>query len=63
MVGGGAGSGKSEVIRVLAQWCQLILQQSGDDPNCPHVLLGAPTGTAAANIRGLTAHKLFDLKN
>ena len=51
MVGGGAGSGKSEVIRVLAQWCQLILQKSGDDPDCPYVVLAAPTGTAAANIR------------
>ena len=62
MVGGGAGSGKSEVIKVLAQWCQLLLQQSGDNPDHPHVILAAPTGTAAANIRGQTAHTAFGLK-
>ena len=37
----------------------MILQQSGDDPEFPYVLIAAPTGTAAANIRGQTLHTTF----
>ena len=32
---GGAGSGKSTVINVLAKWVQYILQRPGDDPDFP----------------------------
>ena len=60
IVHGGAGSGKSTVINVLKQWCHLILQQPGDDPDCPYVIVAAPTGTAAANIRGQTMHSAFN---
>ena len=59
IVHGGAGSGKTTVINILKQWCHLILQQSGDNPECPYVLVAAPTGTAAANIRGQTMHSAF----
>ena len=52
MVHGGAGSGKSTVINVMKQWFHRILQSSGDNPDCPYILVTAPTGTAAANIRG-----------
>ena len=52
MVHGGAGSGKSTVINILKQWIQLILQTSGDNPDCPYIFITAPTGTAAANIKG-----------
>ena len=39
MVHGGAGAGKSSVIDVLAPWAQKILQQEGDDIECPCVIL------------------------
>ena len=59
MVHGGAGSGKSTVINVVKQWLHLILQVSGDSPECPYILITAPTGTAAANIKGQTLHTAF----
>ena len=59
MVHGGAGSGKSSVINVLKQWVHRILQTEGDCPDCPYVMVTAPTGTAAANVRGLTLHSAF----
>ena len=59
MVHGGAGSGKSTVINIMKQWVHRILQISGDNPECPYLLVTAPTGTAAANIRGQTLHSTF----
>ena len=56
---GGAGCGKSTVINVLKQWLHFILQQPGDDPDSPYIIVAAPTGTAAANIRGQTLHSGF----
>ena len=38
---------------------QLIMQQTGDNIDCPHILLCAPTGTAAVNIGGQTLHSTF----
>ena len=51
IVHGGAGSGKSTVINILKQWCHLILHQPGDNPDCPYVIVAAPAGTAAANVK------------
>ena len=59
MIHGGAGSRKSTVINVLKQWVHLILQTSGDSPDTPYVLVTAPTGTAAANVKGQTLHTAF----
>ena len=56
---GGAGAGKSTVINLLAEWCQLILLKTGDDFDCPYILKCAFTGTAAANINGQTLHSAF----
>ena len=56
---GGAGSGKSTVINVLKQWIHLILRKEGDNPDLPYVIVVAPTGTAAANVRGQTLHSAF----
>ena len=56
---GGAGAGKSTVINVAQEWCQLILSQSGDDIDCPYIIKAAFTGTAAANIQGQTLHSAF----
>jgi hypothetical protein len=59
MVHGGAGAGKSTVIKVLAQWTQKILQQEGNDVDCPCVIKTAFTGTASSNIEGQTLHASF----
>merc|ERR1712212_979636 len=59
MVHGGAGSGKSTLIKTIAQYVTYISKQDGDDPDCPDLLLSAFTGTAAANIEGQTLHTLF----
>ena len=59
MVHGGAGAGKSAVIEVLAPWMQKILQQEGDNVECPCVLKTAFTGCAASNIDGQTLHGSF----
>ena len=48
------------MINILKQWCQLVLQQPGDDPECPYIIVAAPTGTAAANVRGQTMHSAFN---
>ena len=59
MIHGGAGSGKSTLIKTIAQYVTYILKRDGDDPDCPYLLLSAFTGTAAANIEGQTLHTLF----
>ena len=59
MIHGGAGSGKSTVIKVMCQYIHHILKKEGDDPDCPYVLLSAFTGGAASNIDGQTLHTLF----
>ena len=41
---------------------QHLLQESGDDPKCPSVVLTAFTGAAAVNIGGQTLHSLFGFK-
>ena len=56
---GGAGSGKSTVINILKQWLHLIFRNEGDNPDYPYVIVVAPTGTAAANVRGQTLHSAF----
>ena len=59
MVHGGAGSGKSTVINILARWVQYILQRPGDDPDFPYIVISAYTGAAACNVNGQTLHSLF----
>ena len=56
---GGAGAGKSTVIHLVSKWCQTILSQEGDDPECPYILKTAFTGTAASLIEGQTLHTSF----
>ena len=59
---GGAGTGKSTVIRAIHQSLFRILnKQPGEDPSTKKVLLVAPTGKAAYNIKGITAHKAFQI--
>ena len=59
MVHGGAGAGKSTVIKILAQWTQKILQKEGHDVDCPCVIKTAFTGTASSNIEGQTLSASF----
>ena len=59
MMHGGAGSGKSTVIRIISQWIQKILQQEGQSPDCPNVVVTAFCGTAAANVDGQTLNSSF----
>ena len=60
MVHGGAGSGKSTVIDALAKWIQHVIVKSGDGPQYPYTVKGAPTGPAASIIEGRTMHSLFN---
>ncbi|VDI78602.1 ATP-dependent DNA helicase PIF1 [Mytilus galloprovincialis] len=58
-ISGGAGTGKSHLISCIYQMALRKLQTIGDNPDDVHVLLTAPTGTAAHNISGVTLHSAF----
>ena len=60
IIQGGAGAGKSLLIKAIVQWFEKDLRQSGDDPDKPYVLTTAFTGTAAANVDGMTLHSAFN---
>ena len=62
VVQGGAGSGKSFVIDLVAKWVTKILRKPGDDPDHPYVLKLAQTGTAATIIDGMTINSAFNIK-
>ena len=61
VVEGDAGSGKSELIKVLCQVMEHEFREGGDDPDQPYILKGAFTGEAATNITGQTLHNMFRL--
>ena len=61
VVEGDAGSGKSEVIRILCLVMEHEFREAGDDPDKPYILKGAFTGEAATNIKGQTLHTIFHL--
>lgn len=59
---GGAGVGKSVVIKALYQALKRHLcSGEGDNPDNCKVLLCAPTGKAAHNINGTTIHAAFKI--
>ena len=60
VIQGGAGAGKSLLISAIGQWFEKILRQAGDDPDKPYILITAFTGTAAANVDGMTLHSAFN---
>ena len=51
---GGAGAGKSHVIKRIYQTATKTYRHGPEDPDKPSVLLLAPTGVAAINIGGNT---------
>ena len=58
-VTGGAGTGKSHLIKAVEYEATRILAKSCSLPDKQTVLLTAFTGTAAFNIRGCTIHHAF----
>ena len=58
---GNAGTGKSHVINIVAQWVEFILRQTGDNIDCPYVIKCAFTGSASSAIDGQTLHRAFSL--
>jgi hypothetical protein len=58
---GGAGTGKSHLIRALYQMITKMLQSQAENPEEIVCLLTAPTGTAARNIHGQTIHCALNL--
>ena len=60
-VTGGAGTGKSHLIKAVHYEASRILSKNATSPDSVSVLLAAFTGTAAFNIGGNTLHHLFSL--
>nr|XP_034326027.1 uncharacterized protein LOC105328140 [Crassostrea gigas] len=60
-VTGGAGTGKSHLIKAIHYEASRLLSRIMPDPEKISVVLGAFTGTAAFNIGGNTLHHLFSL--
>ena len=61
-IAGGAGVGKSLLVRVLYEGLVRYLNSKvAVNPDSVKVLLTAPTGKAAFNIRGMTLHSAFAL--
>ena len=61
IVTGGAGSGKSHVINLLAQWTEHLMRKPGDNLDHPYIVRTAFSGIAGANIGGQTCHTAFSL--
>ena len=53
---GGAGAGKSHLIKTIYHTSTKTFRQGPTNPEKPTVLLMAPTGVAAININGTTIH-------
>ena len=53
---GGAGVGKSHLIKTIFMSISKLLFFKGGDPEKPRILILAPTGVAAINIDGTTIH-------
>ncbi|XP_061175632.1 uncharacterized protein LOC133184560 [Saccostrea echinata] len=60
-VTGGAGTGKSHLIKCIFYEATRLLAHVSENPDDLTVLLTAPTGTAAFNINGLTIHSALGI--
>ncbi|XP_062389285.1 uncharacterized protein LOC134077598 [Sardina pilchardus] len=56
---GGAGTGKTHLIKAIQYECNRILCQQNKNPDDLCVLLTAPTGIAAYNLKATTIHSAF----
>jgi hypothetical protein len=59
-ISGGAGVGKSHLIKCIYNEASRILR-NGESPSDTTVLLAAPTGTAAFNVGGYTIHSALKI--
>jgi len=59
-VNGGAGVGKSHLIKCIYNEASKLLR-NGENPSDTTVLLTAPTGTAAFNVGGFTLHSALKI--
>ena len=55
-VTGGAGTGKSHLIKAVHNMANFVFRKAGESPSETHALLMAPTGPAAFNIGAPTIH-------
>lgn len=59
---GGAGVGKSVLLKALYQaLIKFYSRKAGENPDNCSVLVCAPTGKAAYNLGGLTIHSAFNI--
>ncbi|TKS65922.1 ATP-dependent DNA helicase PIF1 [Collichthys lucidus] len=58
---GGAGTGKSHLIKAIHYESTRLLSQIAENPDTLTVLLTAPTGVAAYNIGAATIHNTFSI--
>ena len=58
---GGAGVGKSHLIKTIHMSISKVLVHKGGSPEKARVLLLAPTGVATININGTTIHKALGI--
>ena len=61
-VSGGAGAGKSYLLKCLFQALYRLLESPYNDPEKPTVAIAAYTGVAARNVGGATLHSLLGFK-
>ena len=60
-VTGGAGTGKSHLIKAIQYESMRLLSPAGSHPDSICVLLTAPTGIAAYNLQATTIHTTFSI--
>ncbi|KAJ8034442.1 ATP-dependent DNA helicase PIF1 [Holothuria leucospilota] len=58
---GGAGTGKSQLIKCIKHECAKVLSAFQDNPDNITILLVAYTGTAAYNVGGQTIHSALSI--
>ncbi len=59
---GGAGVGKSMVLRCVYQGLlRLLAKKEGQNPEAPRIVIAAPTGKAAYLVEGNTIHSLLKI--
>ncbi len=59
---GGAGVGKSMVLRCIYQGLlRLLAKKEGQNPEAPRIIIAAPTGKAAYLVEGNTIHSLLKI--